>query len=69
MDPKLISHLEKLPLFKGAPAAILAKIADKVKILHLSRGDFLARQGDDSDSLFVIRTGWIKIVAEGPQGE
>jgi CRP-like cAMP-binding protein len=69
MDPKLVSTLEKLPLFKGAPATVLAKIADKVKILSLARGDFLARQGDASDSLFVIRTGWIKIVAEGPQGE
>jgi CRP-like cAMP-binding protein len=56
-------------LFKGAPEAILAKLADKVRILKLARGDFLARQGDASDSLFVIRTGWIKIVAEGPNGE
>jgi CRP-like cAMP-binding protein len=69
MDPKLISYLERLSLFKGAPEAILAKLADKVRILKLARGDFLARQGDASDSLFVIRTGWIKIVAEGPNGE
>jgi CRP-like cAMP-binding protein len=69
MDAKLISYLEKLPLLKGAPEAVLAKLADKVKIMRLVRGDFLVRQGDDSDSLFVIRTGWVKIVAEGPQGE
>jgi CRP-like cAMP-binding protein len=69
MDPKLISYLERLSLFKGAPEAILAKLADMVRILKLARGDFLARQGDASDSLFVIRTGWIKIVAEGPNGE
>lgn len=69
MDAKLISYLERLPLFKGAPPAILAKLADRVKILNLARGDFLVRRGDASDSLFVIRTGWIKIVAAGPQGE
>lgn len=69
MDSKLIGYLERLPLFKGAPPAVLAKLANRVKILNLVRGDFLVRKGDASDSLFVIRTGWIKIVAEGPQGE
>lgn len=69
MDPKLMNYLERLPLFKGAPPAVLAKLSDRVKILSLARGDFLVHKGDDSDSLFVIRTGWIKIVAEGPQGE
>ncbi|MBI1881858.1 MAG: Crp/Fnr family transcriptional regulator [Chloroflexi bacterium] len=70
MDPnKLMGYLERLPLFQGAPQATLAKLTHKVQILNLVRGDFLAHQGDASDSLFVIRTGWIKIVAEGPQGE
>jgi CRP-like cAMP-binding protein len=69
MDSKLISYLERLPLFKGAPQGLLAKLATRVKILNLARGDFLVHQGDESDALFVIRTGWIKIVAEGPQGE
>jgi CRP-like cAMP-binding protein len=64
MDPKLINYLERLPLFKGAPPPVLAKLANRVKILNLNRGDFLVRKGDASDSLFVIRTG-----AEGPQGE
>ncbi len=69
MDPKLLNYLERLPLFKGAPPAILAKLANRVKILSLTRSDFLVRKGDASESLFVIRTCWIKIVAEGPQGE
>ncbi len=69
MEAKLISYLERLPLFKGAPQAILTKLANRVRILNLARGDFLAREGDASDSLFVIRTGWIKIVTAGPQGE
>lgn len=69
MDPQLISYLAKLSLFKDVPPVILAKIASEVKILSLASGDFLVHQGDDSDSLFVIQTGWIKIVAEGSQGE
>lgn len=69
MDPKLMTYLERLPLLKGAPSTVLVKLANRVNILSLDRGDFLVREGDVSDSLFVIRTGWIKIVAEGPQGE
>jgi CRP-like cAMP-binding protein len=69
MDPNLISYLGKLSLFEGVPPVILAKIASEVKILSLASGDFLVHQGDASDSLFVIQTGWIKIVAKGPQGE
>lgn len=69
MDPKLMNYLERLPLFKGAPAAVLAKLVNRIKILSLTRGDYLVHQGEASESLFVIRTGWVKIVTEGPQGE
>jgi CRP-like cAMP-binding protein len=69
MDPKLVSYLERQPLFHGAPATVLNKLAAKMQIRKLGKGDLLARQGDASESLFIIRTGWVKIVAEGPQGE
>ncbi len=69
MDPKLISYLERQPLFHGAPPKVLNKLATKMQVRKLVKGDVLVRQGDASESLFIIRTGWIKIVAEGPQGE
>jgi CRP-like cAMP-binding protein len=47
----------------------LGQIATQARIRNLAKGEVLARQGEASESLFVIRTGWVKIVAEGSQGE
>ncbi|MFN8453630.1 MAG: Crp/Fnr family transcriptional regulator [Anaerolineae bacterium] len=65
----LAAYLAKLPLFAGVPPTILNQIAAQAKPLKLNKGDFLVRQGEASDSLFVIRTGWVKIVAKGSNDE
>lgn len=64
MDTKLIKYLERLALFKDVPRAVLAKIVAEIEIHRLARGTVLIRKGDESNSLFIIRTGWVKIVAE-----
>jgi len=69
MDSKLISYLERQSLFQGMPPQVLNKLAAKMQVRKLIKGEMLARQGDASESLFIIRTGWIKIVAEGPRQE
>jgi CRP-like cAMP-binding protein len=68
-NPQLMAYLAKLPLFVDAPPAVLGQIATQARIRNLAKGEVLARQGEASESLFVIRTGWVKIVAEGSQGE
>lgn len=62
-------HLQKLALFKDTPEFVLANISRQSKMRDLAKGDILARQGDPSNSLFIIRRGWVKIVAEGTGGE
>lgn len=69
VDSPLVAYLVKLPLFTDAPPAVLNQIATQAKLLKLDKGDFLAREGEASDSLFVIRKGWVKIIATGPHGE
>ncbi|MCB0164524.1 MAG: cyclic nucleotide-binding domain-containing protein [Anaerolineae bacterium] len=69
MNEELINRIKKLDLFKGAPDDILAKIADKTTMLDLEKNTVIVREGDPSDSLFIIRRGWIKIVSDGRQGE
>ena len=69
MDNKLAQYLARLPLFKGAPEALLAQIANQTQVLNLAKNDVLLHQGDPSDSLFIIQTGWVKIVTEGKQGQ
>jgi SulP family sulfate permease len=34
--------------------------------ISLSKGDYLFRQGDDSDDLFFIESGWVAVVLEKP---
>ncbi len=68
-EAKTIGYLKKLSLLKGTPDRVLAKIAGHVSRRELAKGDILVRQGDPSQSLFLIRKGWVKIVAEGKGGE
>ncbi len=69
MDTEILASLKKLPFFKELPENILTRIAAHSEIRELSRGDVLVREGDPSDSLFIIRQGWVKVVAKGVQGE
>lgn len=68
-EAKLVRSLQKLSLLQDIPEPILAKIARQASLRELTKGQVLAHQGDPSDSLFIIRTGWVKIVAEGSSGE
>jgi CRP-like cAMP-binding protein len=62
-------HLQKLALFGDTPEHVLTNISRRSHLRDLAKGDILAHQGDPSDSLFIIRRGWVKIVAEGANGE
>ncbi len=68
-DVKLIKYLQKLDLFKDTPETVLAKIAGHTTTRNLAKGDILVRKGEPSDSLFVIRTGWVKVIAKSDKGE
>jgi CRP-like cAMP-binding protein len=68
-ENKIVKYLERLSIFQGAPESLFEKLASKVTLRSLAKGEVLAKEGDPSNSLFVIRTGWIKIVASGPNGE
>jgi CRP-like cAMP-binding protein len=69
MDTEIIRMLKSLDLFQGTPEHLLTRIAAGTKIIELAKGDVLVNQGDPSDSLFVIRRGWVKIVTPGKSGD
>jgi CRP-like cAMP-binding protein len=68
-ESKAVTYLKKLSLLKDTPDEVLARIAGQVTQRELAKGDVLVRQGEPSHSLFIIRKGWVKIVAEGSGGE
>ncbi len=69
MESRLTRSLAKQPLFKHTPEEVLDKLAGQAKIRELTDNEILIRKGDPSDSLFIIRRGWLKIVGEGAGGE
>ncbi|MCE5325852.1 MAG: cyclic nucleotide-binding domain-containing protein [Planctomycetaceae bacterium] len=46
----------------------LAGIESVVEWVHLKRGDVLFRQGDAGDSLYLVVTGRVCVVRQGPEG-
>lgn len=61
--------LQKLPLFSELPQDMLREIARTMDKLDLGAGDEIFHKGDPGDALYVIRTGWVKIVTEDAHGE
>ena len=69
MTSTLIKSLARQPLFKGTPDEVLAQIARQVTLKTLEDGEILMHKGDPSDSLFIIRVGWLKVLGEDSQGK
>lgn len=68
-NPKMVNYLNRLQLFQNMPPPLLDYIVEKMETHTLEKGEVLVRQGALSDSLFIIRTGWVKIVDIGANDE
>ncbi len=55
------TYLRKVPLFSTLDDSTLEKLEDRIKLKSYSPGDLIFKEGDEGDSLYVIRTGFVKI--------
>ncbi len=69
MKAELVDHLKKSFLFQGLPDETLLTVAQKVSVRELAEGGMLMREGEAGDALFVIHSGWFKIVTEDAKGD
>lgn len=69
MSTDLVKYLQSLSLFKRAPAEVIELIARHTTLRQFEKEEMLIRQGDLSDSMFIIRKGWVKVVTEGSHGQ
>lgn len=70
MDTKdIIKYLQKLPLFDGLPDEIIVDMASEVSTQKLVKDDVLFSRGGPGESLFIIRTGWVKITTVDGDGD
>lgn len=62
-----ISVLEQMPLFAGIPAGKLKLIAFAGHRIPCSVGEVLFRQGEESDSVYIVLSGEVEVFREGRQ--
>lgn len=55
------NYLHKVPLFTSLDDAMLETLEKRVNLKSYNQGDVIFREGDPGDSLYVIRTGFVKI--------
>ena len=59
-------NLDNIPLFENIPPADRQKIEDRLHLERVRQGERIYSRGDGSDVLYVIETGWAKLIdAEG----
>ena len=60
------TFLRRVPVLSGLENDLLSRIAEEVTSLSVRAGEWLVREGDTADSLYLIRSGRLEVVDEGP---
>ena len=68
MEQDTTAQLKRLDWFSELPEEMLNALAAEVHKRSLSRDEILFRKGEEGDSLFIISSGWVKVVTEDTQG-
>jgi EmrB/QacA subfamily drug resistance transporter len=61
--------LRNVPVFSGLSADMLEQIAELASDIRLRRGDWLFREGDRADGVYVVRVGHLEVIQDGPESE
>jgi Fe-S-cluster-containing hydrogenase component 2/CRP-like cAMP-binding protein len=56
-------HLERLPIFRDLTEDQLARLRDGVELVRFKAGQVIFDEHDRSDSMFIVRSGLVKAVA------
>lgn len=60
------SFLRQAPVLAGLPDKLLEQLAGQVREVHLPAGSWILREGDPADSMFIVASGRIDVIREGP---
>ena len=60
------AFLRRVPVLAGLDDDSLARLASQITTVTIRAGDWLVREGDAANSLYLIRSGRLEVVAEGP---
>lgn len=65
----LETHLRALPIFAYVSDDALVRLAQKVELVEKQPGEMIFEQGSESDSMYVIRIGMVKVTEKERGGE
>jgi CRP-like cAMP-binding protein/flavoprotein len=65
----LETHLRGVPMFSELSPEFIDRMMDNVKLMRLSPGQVICKQGDPADSFYLVRIGFVKVTESYPGGE
>ncbi len=68
-DRALKNHLMNVPMFAGHQDEVYDFLRDKIEMITKFKGEVIFREGEPSDSFFLIRSGFVKVSQKKPGGE
>lgn len=69
MSEMVVEALRASPVFTDTPDALLGELADLCRLRGYARGDYVFREGDIGDGLFVVADGQVKLQVSSHDGD
>src|SRR5579884_1682976 len=58
--------LRNVPVLAGLSDELLERLASQLQEVHVRAGQWIMREGDDADSMFIVESGRVDVIDEGP---
>ena len=66
-DSSQSDFLSAVPIFAELPPELREEIADRATWVHVPAGEWLFRQGDEGESLYIVRSGRLEVITDDPE--
>jgi NTE family protein len=60
------AFLRNVPVLSGLSEELLARLAAQVTEVSVAAGQWVIREGEAADSMFIVRSGRVEVIDEGP---
>lgn len=63
---RTVAFLRNVPVLAGLSDELLDDLAEQVQVVRLRAGQWVMREGEEADSMYIVRSGRLDVVLEGP---